>query len=72
MLAGLQATLQTMTDPNASGGANIFLSTLVLGFSAANGALLHVCSASSFSEGTEAPRAGYLLLYYPHIVIQWT
>ena len=37
--AGLQATLQTMTDPNAAGGANVFLGTLVLGFSAANGAL---------------------------------
>ena len=33
-----QATLQTMTEPNASGGANAFLGTLVLGLSAVNGA----------------------------------
>ena len=39
MSAGLQATLQTLTDPNAPGGANVFLGTLVLGFSAINGAL---------------------------------
>ena len=39
VFAGLQATLQTMTDPNAPGGANVFLGTLILGFSAINGAL---------------------------------
>ena len=38
-LPGLQVTLQTMTDPNAAGGANTFLGTLIVGFAAINGAL---------------------------------
>lgn len=35
-----QATLQTMTDPNAGGGANVFLGTLVTGIAVINGALV--------------------------------
>jgi len=33
-----QATLQAMTDPNAAGGANVFLGALVSGTAALNGA----------------------------------
>jgi hypothetical protein len=39
--ARAQATLQAMTDPNAAGGANVFLGALVSGIAALNGARAH-------------------------------
>ncbi|KAK9826154.1 hypothetical protein WJX81_001842 [Elliptochloris bilobata] len=46
-LASAEATLQTMTNPNAAGGANVFLGTLITGIAAVNGAHPHVSGTRS-------------------------